>query len=194
LLVVIDSVDTLASDLESSSKAVVFLDKLLSIVQARSLPSQLILHITESHNERFGVFLSRITATHFSSTLLHVVSHPPILLRHLAEAYSTPPPPISSPEKFWSVFTPFVTRGPGLEAEALVFGPNGEGAPSTEMVLEVLYRGPNESGGTSRRLTRGVERSLEGWRDGVLCDLSALTSLTSVFKRKTSTMEVRRNG
>lgn len=110
-----------------------------------------------------------------------------MLLTHLATAYLTPPPPLSTPEKFWGVFIPFSERA--YESEKLVFGPNGEGGGGIvkgELVVEVLVRG----GGEGRRRT--VERVLEGWADtkGGPCELSAMESLKSIWTKKAVAEEV----
>lgn len=100
---------------------------------------------------------------------------------HISTAYLTPPPPLSPPEKFWSVFIPISERG--YESEKLVFGAGGEGPGGDgkgEFVVEVLVRG----GGEGRR--RAVERTLEGWSDteGGAVDLVSLSSLQNIWLRK----------
>lgn len=121
-----------------------------------------------------------LTQTSFSPTLIRIVSHPPILLRHLSTAYLTLPPPLSPPEKFWGVFIPISERG--YESEKLVFGSEGEGpgGGKGELVVEVLVRG----GGEGRR--RAVERTLEGWSHakGGAVDLASLGCLQSLWARK----------
>jgi elongator complex protein 5 len=160
------------------------------LLQDRPAPSRLVLHVNASLLGDHADVLPMLSSSRFSQTLVHVTAHPPILIRHLAENYSTPPPPISSQEKFWSVFLPFITRGPGLEAEQLVFGPNGEGTGGAEIVLDVLNRGVSEGGGTARKVARGVDRTVAGWKNGAPCDLSDLFSLASVFARKPALIEV----
>jgi hypothetical protein len=78
-----------------------------------------------------------------------------------------------------------------MEAERLVFGSSGDGGSGSEVVFEVLSQGGYESGGTSRKTTGGVDRALEGWKDGASCLLSDLTSLASLFKRSATLSEVR---
>lgn len=117
----------------------------------------------------------------YSPSLTHLIVHPPVLLSHLATAYLTPPPPASSPAKFWGVFLPLSERG--YETDRLIFGSGGEGSGRRdEMVVEVLVRGGGD--GSGRRRT--VERTLEGWsktRDG-FCDLAGLESLRSIWTNK----------
>jgi elongator complex protein 5 len=186
--VLFDSVDTLASDLGSATKTVALLGSMLQIVQKRPAPSRLVLHINVSLLADHADVLSLLLQTSFSSSLSQVIAHPPVLFHHLATAYSTPPPPMTQPEKFWSVFTPFVERGPAFEAERLVFGSDGEGGSGSEFIVELLVRG--ESGRDGRRGSRGVERSLEGWGAGQPCSLQSLASLQPVFGRKVAHVQV----
>jgi elongator complex protein 5 len=190
LTVVIDAVDALASDMGSNSKTVLLLSSLLALVQGRPSPSRLVVHVNGSLLGEHIDVLPMLSSSKFSPTLVHVTTHPPILIQHLAEDYSTPPPPISTPEKFWSVFLPFSTRGAGSEAEKLVFGPDGDGTGGTEIVVDVLVRGANEGGGTARKVARGVSRTLEGWKNGAPCDVAELFSLASIFNRKLAVAEV----
>jgi elongator complex protein 5 len=188
LSVLVDSVDTLASDLGSATKTVALLVSVLQIVQERPAPSRLVLHINVSLLADHADVLSLLLQTSFSSSLIHVIAHPPVLLHHLATAYWTAPPPMTQPEKFWSVFTPFVERGPAFEAERLVFRADGEGCSGPDFIVELLVRG--ESGRDGRRGSRGVERSLEGWGAGQACSLQSLASLQSVFGRKVAHIQV----
>ncbi|KZP31280.1 hypothetical protein FIBSPDRAFT_1037730 [Athelia psychrophila] len=176
LNIIIDSVDTLASDLGSTSQTYQFLHALITLIRARPNPSTLILHVLAPSQ-----LIPLLSATSFSPSLTHILAHPPVLLTHLATAYLTPPPPLSTPEKFWGVFIPFSERA--YESEKLVFGPNGEGSGGIvkgELVVEVLVRG----GGEGRRRT--VERVLEGWADtkGGPCELNAMESLKSIWTKK----------
>ena len=128
-----------------------------------------------------------LSATSFSTSITHILCHPPVLLTHLASAYLTQPHPLSNPEKYWGVFIPFSERA--YESEKLVFGPNGDGGGGTvkgELVVEILVR----AGGEGRR--RAVERVLEGWADakGGPCELSAMESLKSIWHKKFVTEEV----
>ncbi|KIM85277.1 hypothetical protein PILCRDRAFT_96413 [Piloderma croceum F 1598] len=174
--IIVDSVDTLASDLGSPSQTYTFLFSLISLIRARPTPSTLTLQVLYP-----SPLLPLLTQTLFSPSITHIISHPPILLTHLSTAYSTPPPPSSTPEKFWGVFIPISERV--YESEKLVFGPGGEGpggGEKVEFVVEVLVRG----GGDGRR--RAVERVLEGWsvQKGGPCDLISLDSLKSIWTRK----------
>jgi elongator complex protein 5 len=187
---VVDSVETIASDFGSTAKTIGFLSSLLSSVKDRSPSARLVLHVNASLLSEHADVLPMLLSSRLSPNLFHVIAHPPILLQHLSESYSTPLLPLSSPEKFWLVFTPFAARGPGMEAERLVFGSSGDGGSGSEVVFEVLSQGGHESGGTSRKTTGGVDRALEGWKDGVPCLLSDLTSLASLFKQSATLSEV----
>ncbi|KAH7931074.1 hypothetical protein BV22DRAFT_1101434 [Leucogyrophana mollusca] len=190
LNVVLDSVDTLASDLSSTPQTYKFIRTLLDAILARPQPSVLTLHLLSCP------ILPILTQTTLSPTLTHLIAHPPSLLTHLATAYLTLPPPTGPPEKFWSVFIPVAERV--QESERLVFGPEGDGssagawvestagkAGTREFVVEVLVRG---GGGEGRK--RGIERSLEGWKGSGPCELVAMDSLKSIWSRKRATESV----
>ena len=134
-------------------------------------PSTLTLHVLQP-----SPLLGPLTQTSFFPSLTHIISHPPILLTHLATAYLTPPPPSSLPEKFWGVFSPISERG--YESEKLVFGPGGEGPGGgmSEFVVELVVRGDG------RR--RAVEKVLEGWAKGGPCELESLESLKTIWSKK----------
>lgn len=142
--------------------------------------------------------------TSFSTSLVHLTAHPPVLLTHIASAYLTPPPfsPSGDPSpediKFWRVFLPLSERT--HEVEALVFGAEGEGGGGgglgDEFVVEVLVRNRSNDrqiavASGSRR--RGVERSLEGWNaaKGGPVPLESLESLKSAFKKNALVDKVR---
>ncbi|KAJ8596917.1 hypothetical protein M405DRAFT_756578 [Rhizopogon salebrosus TDB-379] len=175
LNVVIDSVDTLASDLGSTPKAYRLIRTLLELITARSEPSILVLHLQPCP------LLELMTQTSLSPTLIHLIAHPPAMIAHLSSAYSTPPPPAGPAEKFWSVFIPFSERT--HESDRLVYGPEGNGTSAgswrgedtREFVVEVLVRGGSR---------RGVERTIEGWVGDAPCDLYALESLKSIWHKK----------
>ncbi|KAI0639350.1 hypothetical protein C8Q77DRAFT_1045236 [Trametes polyzona] len=173
--VIIDSVDTLLSDINSLSDTTRLLNTLLSAVRERGGTSRLILHALSP-----SPILPVLTQTRFSPSLTHLIAHPTALLTHLASAYLTPPPPLSPPEKFWSVFIPVSERT--YESERLVFGSGGEGSGLPEFVVEVLVRGGADS--TGRR--KGVERVLEGWSPatGGPCELRELESLKALWSKK----------
>ena len=190
---IIDSVDTLCSDIGSVPETYKFLHELLSISRARpgSVPVQFPLYkLTSPADPTRLIFhilspsqlIPLLVQSAFSPSLIHLAAHPPVLLTHLATAFLTPPPPVSPPAKFWGVFLPVSERG--YESDRLVFGPGGEGSGGGgEMVVDVLVRGGGD--GSGRR--RAVERVLEGWSAalGGACDLTALESLKGVWKRKT---------
>ncbi|KAI6007386.1 hypothetical protein EDD15DRAFT_2525536 [Pisolithus albus] len=156
LSVVIDSVDTLASDISSDSQTFKFIRALLTLISSRPQPSVLVLHLLTCS------FLSLVTQTALSPTLTHVIAHPPALIEYLVTAFSTLPPPAGPAEKFWSIFIPISERAP--ESQRLVYGPGGTGTcagagnDSNEFVVELIIRGVGAEGG--RRTT---ERILEGW-------------------------------
>lgn len=197
--VVIDSADTLLDLVPSASKVYNLLCNVLSKVRSGASKclihrphervlnnptdtSRLIVHIQAS-----SPLIPLLCQTRFSPSLTHLISHPPVLLAHLSTSYFTPPPPLSPPEKFWSVFTPISERL--YESEKLVFGSEGAGHAGDEIVVEVIVRGGGE-GAAGRK--RGVEKVLEGWvgEEGRPCELSALESLRSVFTRKAMVEEV----
>ncbi|EMD41821.1 hypothetical protein CERSUDRAFT_147159 [Gelatoporia subvermispora B] len=170
--VIIDSLETLLSDVGSLAKTQQFLWELISAVRTRS-GARLIIHVLAP-----SPALAILSETKFSPSLAHITAHPPALLSHIASAYLTPPPPSSPPEKFWRVFIPIAERH--YESEKLVYGSNGDGSGSKDMVLEILVRGGDGSG---RR--RAVERVLEGWSSTTgPCELSSLESLKALFTKK----------
>jgi len=178
--IIVDSIDTLLSDISSPSAVYNAFSKALAIIRSTSPDSRLILHIIAP-----CPLIASLSETRFSPTLIHLTAHPPVVLSHLATAYLTSPPPLSPLDKFWNVFTPFVDRH--YESENLVFGNEGEGAPGDEIVVEILIRGSSDKGigmGTGRK--RAVEKVLEGWRSvsGVPCELNELESLKSLWSKK----------
>lgn len=124
--------------------------------------------------------LPLLTTPSFSPSLTHITAHPPALIAHIANSLSTPPPPLSSPERFWGVFVPFASRT--YDVEELVYGNAGEGSGAAdEMVVEVLVRGESADG-TGRR-KKGVERTLDGWigPQNAVVELNDLASLKRIF-------------
>ncbi|KAG5648035.1 hypothetical protein DXG03_007070 [Asterophora parasitica] len=175
LQVVIDSIDTLCSDVGSVSETCKFLGELYARIRARPIPSRLILHAT-----RPSKLVPLLSQPSFSPSFTQLIAHPPVLLTHLAKDYLTPPPPASRKAKFWSAFLPLSERT--HDVDRLVYGASGEGAGSaTEIVVEILIRGGEGSG-----RKRGIERELEGWTlvDGP-CDLTKLESLRGLWGKKT---------
>lgn len=161
---------------------------LLSLIRLTfpSADSRLVIHAVTPTS---SPLLSLLTTPSFSQALTYVRAHSPALLTHVATSLSTPPPPLSSPEKFWSVFLPIAGRN--YDVEELVFGNTGEGSGTAEeMVVEVLLRGESTDGVSRRK--KGVERTLEGWLcgKGVAVELKDLVSLRSVFGGRTSVPEV----
>ncbi|KAH0838342.1 hypothetical protein J3R83DRAFT_6621 [Lanmaoa asiatica] len=176
LHVIIDSVDTLATDLASNSQTYKFIKSLLSLITSRSQPSVLILHLL------LCPLLPILTQTHLSATLTHIIAHPPSLLTHLASSYLAPPPPAGPAEKFWTVFIPVSERI--HESEALVYGPEGSGtcfgggAHLPEFVVELVVRGAATEG-----RKRGIERTIEAWCGISPGRLQKLDSLKSIWSR-----------
>ncbi|KAI0801316.1 hypothetical protein C8Q74DRAFT_1364938 [Fomes fomentarius] len=177
LSVIIDSADTLLSDLSSTADTIRLLTEILAIVRARGGHSRLVLHTLAP-----SPLLPLLTQPRFSSPLTHLTAHPTALLTHLASAYLTSPPPLSAPEKFWAVFIPIAERH--YESEKLVFGPGGEGGGLQEFVVEVLVRGGGAEGSGRRR--PGVVRVLEGWSPaaGGACELRELDKLKTLWAKK----------
>ncbi|KAH7883639.1 hypothetical protein F5I97DRAFT_1560138 [Phlebopus sp. FC_14] len=175
--VVIDSVDTLASDIGSDSQTYRLLKALLDMISSRTCPSVLVLHLLPCP------LLAALVQTSFSPTLTHIVAHPPALVTHLATSYLTPPPPVGSPEKFWNVFIPISERA--LESQRLVYGfdgsgtSSGEGLYADESVVELVVRGWGSEG-----RKRGIERVIEGWRGNAPEDLHKLDCLKSIWPQK----------
>jgi elongator complex protein 5 len=189
LTVIVDAADVLCADLESPSKSYALIATLLSDVSARpseshnsllhthfrasfaqslssSEPSRLILHFSTPSPLRDLVLTPRL-----SSTLAQVIAHPPALLKHLATTQLTPPPPASTPDRFWSVFVPLSART--WEVERIVLGPGGVGlSDDGEIVLQVVTRGRG----------RNVERDLDGWTLNGPCSLSDLDSLKGILE------------
>ncbi|KAJ7492565.1 hypothetical protein FB451DRAFT_1551896 [Mycena latifolia] len=170
---IIDSVDTLSSDIGSVSETYKFLHELITLIRGRSSASRLIVHALSP-----SPLLPLLAQPGFSSSLTQVISHPPLLLVHLSTEYLTLPPPLSPEAKFWGIFLPVSERGE--ESERLIFGPGGEGTGGhDELVIEVIVRGDGEG---SRR--RGVDRTLQGWSlTRGLCPLSELNALKSLWSR-----------
>ncbi|TDL28488.1 hypothetical protein BD410DRAFT_781002 [Rickenella mellea] len=151
----------------------------LMLLKTRTAPSRLICHVN-CPSELVHV----LTQIAFSPSLVQIVARPPVLLTHIAQVYLTPPPPASTPEKFWRVFSPFAERE--QDVESLVFGTGAEGGggggSSDEFVVEMLVR----SGGEGKR--KNVERSIEGWSEAKNgpCELCDLDTLKNVWTRPRS--------
>ncbi|KIM48155.1 hypothetical protein M413DRAFT_62641 [Hebeloma cylindrosporum] len=170
--IVIDSIGTLLEDIATLSETYNFLSKIYALVKKHS-DARLVLH-----SQSPLALLPLITQTGFSSSLSHVIVHPPALLAHLATEFLMPPPPISPLPKFWSVFLPLSERV--HDTERLVFGSGGEGTGNpTEFVVELIVR---EGAGRNR----GIERVLEGWSIALHgpCDLVALEVLKPFTEKK----------
>lgn len=182
--IVIDSLDTLSSDINSKTEAY----KLLC--QVRSLPSvRLIIHAINPPVGSSLDLLPIITQTSFSSNLTHIIAHPTALILYISSNYLCPPPPLSPAPKFWSIFIPISERY--HEADKLVFGAGGSGnsVNDDELIVELLVRGGSTDGG---RKKRSVERTLHGWNSiRGLCELKYLESLSSLWSAsKPSTEKV----
>ena len=163
----IESVDTLCQDIGSLSQVYKFIRSLLTLVVARPAPSRLLITLNS-----ISPLLPRLIPPSFSPSLTLVGLHSPILIRYLAESYLTPPPPLSPPEKFWTMLTPAVSRG---ESEQLTFSnvttsDSGnstiyDGRDPFRGIADVTIRGPTilSSGTGSSRAHKSVARYLEGW-------------------------------
>jgi len=171
LTVVIDSADTLSADLGSAVKAYNIFNSLLIFLRSRSAPTRLIIHLNLPSPIRH-----LLLSTKLSSSLTHIIAHPPQLIAHVATVHLALPPPNTQSDRFWKVFSPIAARS--WEVEKLTYGAEGAGSSSRydEVVLEVLVRSPSSAFGDGRR--RGAERTLEGWsRVSGSCELTELESL-----------------
>ncbi|KAJ7925840.1 hypothetical protein B0H13DRAFT_1599977 [Mycena leptocephala] len=180
---IIDSADTLASDIGSISETYRFLSELMSLIRGRSSASRLIIHALSP-----SPLIPLLCQPGFSPSLTHVISHPPALLVHLSTEYLTLPPPLSPEAKFWGIFLPVSERV--HESERLIFGAEGEGTgDDDELVIEVLVRGDGE--GLRRR---GVDRTLQGWSltQGAR-PLAELTALKPLWSRNITVVDPTQN-
>lgn len=177
--VIIDSADTLLSNLGSLSETYRILSSILLALRP-SGTTRFIVHILAPNP-----LIPLLAQVRFSPSLFHLKAHPPVLLTHISKAYLTLPPPQTTPEKFYSVFTPLSERH--HECEKLVFGTDGEGSGGSEIVVEMVMRC---TGGASRK--RGVERYLEGWmsNSATSCDLQQLESLKSLWAKQVAMQDV----
>ncbi|KAF7347786.1 hypothetical protein MVEN_01536100 [Mycena venus] len=149
---VVDSVDTLASDIGSIAETYKFLSELLSLIRARSSPSRLIVHALSP-----SALLPLLCQPGFSPSLTHVISHPPALLRHLSTEYLILPPPLSPEAKFWGIFLPVSERV--HESERLIFGAEGEGTgDGDELVIETVVD-PTQNVSFNLNLTASQQNS-----------------------------------
>jgi len=168
--VVIDSVDTLLSDVGSASVVVTLLKKV-----KKRRGAGLLLHVVQSYESRDLV--AHLTQTSFSLSLVLHTAYPTSLLLHISTNYMTPPPPLSPDPKFWSVFLPISERQHDIDA--IVYGGSGSGSHVTdEFVVETITRG-RQNGNRKRR---AVERNLRGWKAPKgFCELKDLTQLGSLW-------------
>jgi elongator complex protein 5 len=182
---VIDSVDTLASNIGTHTRTLTLISSILSLLRARTQPSRLVLHIDDSLAPGLA---PQLVQTRLSPSLAHLSVHPIALLKHVATTYLTPPPPLTPLERYWRIFAPIAARP--AESERLVFGPEGTGCPSArEMIVDILMRGGGDASGANGR-TRGAERVFEAWTEAGACELSDLGALKDVYSRKMTTHEV----
>jgi len=182
--IVIDSLDTLSSDINSTSSAYTFLKKIRNIPSTRLIVHTL--HPAPTSSSSSSSLLSILTQTSFSSSLTHIIAHPTSLLLHISSNYLCPPPPLSTPQKFWSIFVPISQRH--SETDKLVFGADGLGnsVNDDEFVVELLVRGgpaQADHGGTvAGRKKRTIDRTLQGWSPRIgLCELKELNGLQSLW-------------
>lgn len=140
--------------------------------------------------------IDQVLSISLTPSLTHIRLYPPNLFTHLSKAFLLPLPPRTAESKFYSVFGPFTNRA-RREAEKLWYaeldgresrgiptmssnngsgGGNGGGLETArkETVMEVVVRAVG--------LRKSVERSLEGWIDGLgPCTLEGLPSLSECF-------------
>lgn len=188
LTVIIDSADVLCADLESPSKSYDLIATLLSNLLARPSESHGLFHTLSPFRSIFPIPEPSRLILHFatssplhdlvvtpplSPTLAHIIAHPPALLVHLATEQLMPPPPASTPDRFWPVFAPLSART--WEVERIVLGPGCVGlSDDAETVLQVITRGRGKN----------VERDLDGWTVDGPCALTELDSLKSILEDK----------
>jgi len=167
----IDSIETLLSNIGSISAAVTLLKKI-----RKRQNTKLILHVVESHESKDLV--AQLSQISFSPFLVLHTAYPASLLLHISTAYLTPPPPLSSEPKFWSVFLPISERQHDIDA--IVYGGEGPGSHVTEeFVVENIARG----GQNGTRKKRAVERNLQGWKSSNgFCELKDLTQLGGLWE------------
>lgn len=164
--VVIDSLETLLSDMGSVSAVITLLKK----VRKRQ-NTDLILHVVQSHESKDLV--AHLCQTSFSPSLVLHTAYPASLLLHISTNYLTPPPPFSPEPKFWAVFLPISERQHDIDA--IVYGGEGSGSHVTEeFVVETIVRG----GQNGSRKRRAIERNLRGWKSpNGFCELKDLAQL-----------------
>jgi elongator complex protein 5 len=164
--------------MNSTSATYAFLSKIRNFPSAR-----LIIHtLHPSPTSPTGSLLPLLTQTSFSPSLTHIITHPTSLLLHISSHYLCPPPPLSTPQKFWSIFTPMSQRH--SETDKLIFGVNN----NNEFAVELLVRSGSTDNGRARKRT--VNRTLQGWdpRRG-LCELHDLRSMQSLWSSNKSNAE-----
>ncbi|KAF9654370.1 hypothetical protein BDM02DRAFT_79735 [Thelephora ganbajun] len=176
--VVIDSLETLLSDIGSVSATVTLLKK----VRKRQ-NTNLILHVVQSHESKDLV--AHLSQTSFSPSLVLHTAYPTSLLLHISANYMTPPPPLSPEPKFWSVFLPISERQHDIDA--IVYGGEGSGSYVTEeFVVETIVRG----GQNGSRKRRTVERNLRGWKSpNGFCELKDLAQLGGLWGSNKTSIE-----
>ncbi|TFK30489.1 hypothetical protein FA15DRAFT_662449 [Coprinopsis marcescibilis] len=169
--VVVDSVDTLASDLGSNTAAYTHISAVHSRIVSRP-GSTLILHGGDPS------LVSLLVQPSLAHSLLYIKGHPPTLVSYIATEYLTPPPPFSPAAKFWSIFAPLSERQHTINE--LVFGTDEQIQRDTkEILLETLIRT------TGRK--RSVEKELEAWSTVAgSCTWTQLESLRSVWSKQSS--------
>lgn len=157
--VLCDDVDSLIQDYGSVAQCYKRLRTIFALVQDRPTPSRLIISLSSD-----SPLIKLLTPPSFSPSLTSIVLHSPLLVRHLAGSYLTLPPPLSPPEKFWSLFHPAAERG---EGEILAFASTLSAEEeeivrinaAQEGVMEIVTRAVASSSSK-----RGLERRLEGWK------------------------------
>ncbi|KAF8596932.1 hypothetical protein BDV93DRAFT_527743 [Ceratobasidium sp. AG-I] len=180
IALVVDSPDTLMSDLGSHASTINILSRAFGQIVQHSASSRLILPIISNSpllatllSTSFQVRGPRTSDTQPSAhTLTHLVFHPPALFSHLIQHYHVSLPPVNTPPevstaRFWSVFAPVAGRGTG-ERLVMASGTDELGIASTtdtqptsreskSGVVEIVSRA--RTGGQ-----KGVRRVLRGWR------------------------------
>ncbi|KAL1737346.1 hypothetical protein EV714DRAFT_266150 [Schizophyllum commune] len=172
---VIDSIETLLSDIGNVSATSSFLIELVKKSAALNGELTLVLHTTESSTSPLISSLLHLSLPHLKN-VAHVLAHSPGLVAHVAAEYGTPPPPVGSEERFWGVWLPVSARQSTIDLSI-----EDVDAAEDEIIVEILSRG------AARR--RAVERRLEGWSEDAPRELVQLRSLRRILSGKSKAPE-----
>ncbi|TRM66167.1 hypothetical protein BD626DRAFT_486927 [Schizophyllum amplum] len=174
---VIDSLDSLQSDIGSISATSSFLTELCKRSIRTDGDHTIVLHTTSSSTSPLLSSLLHSSLSH-AKNVAHIVAHSPALITHVAAEYGTPPPPLGHEDRFWGVWMPVSARQATID---LTVNADADLA-ADDTVVDILTRGA-----ASRR--KAIERRLEGWADGTPCEVTALRSLRRIFSEKKRVIE-----